>query len=93
MTYICPTDHEKREWSRMAQAAYSAGRNDIGHRYSCAASMPNGAQTSVKTFDALQAGYRAWLIDNTLPAEQTAPQPMRQFDGTPIFAKVNGLEI
>ena len=72
MTYICPTDHEKREWSRMAQAAYSISRNDIGHRYSAAGSMPNGAKTAVKTFDALQTDYRTWLTSNTFPAERAS---------------------
>jgi hypothetical protein len=70
MTYIQPTNHEKSEWSRLAQAAYAAGENAIGHCYSCAASMPNGARTALKTFDALQDGYRGWLLDNKLPANR-----------------------
>jgi hypothetical protein len=31
-----PTQHEKNEWSRMAQAAYREGHNSIGHTYSIA---------------------------------------------------------
>lgn len=54
--------HEKAEWSRLAQAAYAADRNAIGHQYSVAASLPNGGQISISRFDWLQRGYRGWLI-------------------------------
>jgi hypothetical protein len=37
--HITPTEHEKREWSRMATDAYKTGRNAIGHRYSMGACM------------------------------------------------------
>src|SRR4051812_33249768 len=59
---ITPTQHERNEWSRLAQAAYAADRNDLGHRYSIAASLPNGARLTCKKFDALQGPYRAWLV-------------------------------
>ena len=61
---MTPTRHEKLEWSRMAQAAYLAGHNDIGHRYSGAAALRDGQSIPVTRFDALQDGYRTWLIDN-----------------------------
>jgi hypothetical protein len=64
---ITPNQHEKNEWSRLAQAAYSAGKNPIGHRYSVAASIPNDYQMTVARFDELQEGYRNWLINNTFP--------------------------
>ena len=64
---ITPTEHEKAEWSRMAVAAYSANRNDVGHRYSAAASLPRGSIIPVNRFDNLQHGYRAWLCWNELP--------------------------
>lgn len=64
-----PTQHEKNEWSRMAQAAYSVGRNDIGHRYSVAASIPRDSALTTRHFDELQRGYRAWLVDDVFPVE------------------------
>jgi hypothetical protein len=61
---MTPTDHEKREWARMAQAAYGSGHNSIGHRYSGAASLPNCGHIELTKFDSLQRDYRIWLIDN-----------------------------
>lgn len=61
---ITPTQHEKNEWSRMAQAAYRAGRNSIGHAFSVAASMSSGQQMSPRYFYKLQNSYRAWLVFN-----------------------------
>jgi len=58
------TNYEKNEWSRLATAAYAIGMNGIGHRYSTAASIPNGARLPLATYDALQAGWRAWLVFN-----------------------------
>jgi hypothetical protein len=60
--FMTPTEHEKAEWSRLAQAAYAAGYNSIGHRYSAAASLCRGCDMPIKTFDALQTGYRQWLL-------------------------------
>lgn len=59
---IIPTHHEKMEWSRLAQAAYASGRNDIGHRFSVAATHRNQEPMDLMIFDALQADYRTWLI-------------------------------
>jgi len=64
---ITPNQHEKNEWSRMAQAAYGADKNSIGHRYSAAASIPNDYQMTIARFDELQTGYRAWLVNNIFP--------------------------
>lgn len=64
---ITPTQHEKNEWSRMARAAYASGRNWTGHRYSAAASLPNGAKLQVCAFDTLQHNYRIWLINDEYP--------------------------
>jgi len=63
--HITPTDYEKREWSRYAQAAYSAGYNAIGHRFSVAASAPSQATMPCGRFDALQGAYRGWLCYGT----------------------------
>ena len=65
--WMTPTEGEKREWSRMATAAYANDRNDVGHRYSMAATVRIGGQMSLPNFDKLQAGYRTWLIDNKFP--------------------------
>lgn len=62
-----PNQHEKNEWSRMAQAAYTTGRNSVGHTYSTAASLPRDGTLTTEYFDKLQRGYRAWLIDNVFP--------------------------
>ena len=66
--WMQPTENEKREWSRMATAAYANDRNDIGHRYSMAATVRIGGQMSLPQFDKLQAGYRKWLCFNEWPA-------------------------
>ncbi len=66
---ITPTQHEKNEWTRMAQAAYGADRNSVGHRYSGAASIVTGARIPTSIYDSLQSDYRAWLIRNEFPNE------------------------
>ena len=58
---VTPSRNEKNEWATLAQAAYRAQFNDIGHTYSVAASLPNGGQVTVKRFDELQSNYRQWL--------------------------------
>jgi len=64
---MIPTQHEKNEWSRLAQHAYAHGHNAIGHRYSTAASLPHDGRVPVEFFD-LQAGYREWLVFGSLTA-------------------------
>ncbi len=64
---ITVTEHDKAEWSRMAQAAYSLNKNDVGHRYSAAASLPRDTEIDVKRFDELQEAYRGWLCFNHWP--------------------------
>ena len=60
---VVPSEHCKAEWSRMAQAAYHADRNDIGHRFSMAsATTPVGGRMELKRYDSLMAEYRAWLV-------------------------------
>ncbi len=61
---ITVSQHVKNEWARMAQAAYTLGFNRNGHRYSAAASLPNGTQLACTVFDSLQHEYRAWLCFN-----------------------------
>jgi hypothetical protein len=58
------TDHNRAEFARMAQAAYFAGRSDIGHRFSVAASRRS---VSLSEFDVLMADYRAWLVFGLWP--------------------------
>lgn len=48
----------------MARAAYAAGRNGIGHRYSVAAALRRNEPMLPERFDDLQNGYRAWLCFN-----------------------------
>lgn len=58
---ITPSQYEKNEWSRMAQDAYAKDLNDIGHKFSMAATLNKGEDCSLAWFDALQTEYRAWL--------------------------------
>jgi hypothetical protein len=67
---MTPTHAEKMGWSRMAQAAYAISRNDLGHRYSAAASLSTGAHMPLRMFDQLMADYRAWLIVNAYPPRE-----------------------
>jgi hypothetical protein len=67
MQWFTPTQHDKSEWSRLAQAAYRAGRNSIGHTYSVAASIPRDAEIPLAHWDYLQYGYRTWLCFNEFP--------------------------
>ena len=69
---MTPNRHTKLEWARMAQAAYRNGRNDIGHRYSGAAALPEGAAMDIARYDALQHDYRNWLIADEYPTPVTA---------------------
>lgn len=64
---IVPNQHEKDEWSRIANAAYAAQRNEIGHQFSSFASMSNGCPLNIETFDMLQDVYRNWLNHNKFP--------------------------
>jgi hypothetical protein len=70
---MTPTHAEKMGWSRMAQAAYAINRNDLGHRYSAAASLSTGGYMPLRMFDQLMADYRAWLIDNVYPPREAQP--------------------
>ena len=65
---VTPSHTDKMEWSRLAQSAYKAGRNDIGHRYSAAASMPKDHPVTVERYDSLQEGYRSWLNFGLFPS-------------------------
>jgi hypothetical protein len=58
-----PTEHEKNEWSRMAKDAYANDRNDIGHRFSGAATLNVGEACTLESFYSLQSQYQKWLID------------------------------
>jgi hypothetical protein len=60
---IHSTEHEKNEWSRMAKDAYANDRNDIGHRFSGAATLNIGEACTAESFYSLQSQYRKWLID------------------------------
>jgi hypothetical protein len=67
-----PTQHEKNEWARLAQHAYAYNHNAVGHKYSGAASLPKEGAITLAYFDALQAGYREWLIRGSLTAAYEA---------------------
>jgi hypothetical protein len=60
---IRPNQHEKDEWSRLAQWAYARSWNDLGHTYSVAASLPQEGAMQIWYFDRLQTLYRKWLTD------------------------------
>lgn len=50
------------EWARLAQDAYRRNENAIGHLYSAAAAMGAGVEIELYRWEALMAGYRAWLM-------------------------------
>jgi hypothetical protein len=58
--FVNPSAHERAEWSRLAQQAYSRGFNAWGHRYSVAAAI--SAPITLAAYDALQLNYRIWLV-------------------------------
>lgn len=60
-SYITPNQHEKNEWARMAQSAYSTGHSFYGHRYSAYAALKTDAELPINVFDTLQRVYRTWL--------------------------------
>jgi hypothetical protein len=62
MQTYTPTEHDKAEWSRMAQDAYKTGRNFFGHRYSMAATLRRNEAMRLDVFDTLQHVYRQWLV-------------------------------
>ena len=59
---MTPTQHEKNEWSRLAQDAYRTGHNFYGHRYSAMSAWPTDATMRIDVFDTLQDTYREWLL-------------------------------
>lgn len=59
---MIPTEHEKSEWSRLAQNAYGLDLNDIGHKFSGYASLRRGEAIPLSRFDSLQSEYRQWLV-------------------------------
>jgi len=59
---VTPTQHEKYEWTTVAEAAYKTQYNEIGHTFSVAATLPNGAQMTIKQFDELKSNYRQWRL-------------------------------
>lgn len=61
MQTIMITNHDRMEWARFANDAYSKGHNFIGHRYSALAARPNGSVLPINIFDDVQRIYRAWL--------------------------------
>lgn len=69
MLNMTPNQHEKDEWSRMAQAAYRAGHNTAGHRFSVAASLSRDMAMPLSRFDDLQRQYRAWLVFGEYPQD------------------------
>lgn len=64
---ITPNNHNKREWSRFAGAARSAGRHSVADLALTAAALPDGTRISTRHFDTLQSMYRAWLVFGEWP--------------------------
>lgn len=75
ISVVTVTQCEKDEWSRMAIDAYRTDRNDFGHRYSAAASLPHGFELRAERYDALQGDYRKWLIGGWAEVERTDGAP------------------
>ena len=62
MTTTILSEHQAREWSRMAQDAYRTDRNEFGHRFSMQAAIYWGKPIPVNIYDTLMVQYRRWLI-------------------------------
>jgi hypothetical protein len=56
---MAPNAHERAEWQRLALDATARGFRDTAERFASAALVPD---LPLKTFDALQAEYRQWLV-------------------------------
>jgi hypothetical protein len=56
------TQHEKREWARLAAAAFRVHCYALGTLFSSVAVLPAGTPIDVRTFDRLQSIYRHWLV-------------------------------
>lgn len=48
---VIPSDKDRSEWSRLAERAYRAERNDSGHILSVAASIPAGTPVSIFAYE------------------------------------------
>jgi len=59
---ITPTAHEKKEWARLAAAAFHVHANSIGMLFSDVAKSPANAAIDIRRFDDLQTIYRHWLV-------------------------------
>jgi hypothetical protein len=57
---IVPTEAEKYEWSKLAQAAYRQDKNDIGHFFSGLAAMRSDASLNESTFTVIQNQTADW---------------------------------
>ena len=75
---ITPNRHEKTEWTRLAHWAYNNGKPSVGAYYIVNASMLDGESLTTAQFDALQAGYREWLIDGTVTTVETRHERFMQ---------------
>ncbi len=71
------TQHNRSEWSRMAQDAYAKGRNDVGHRMSAKAALPEGHRLTCAEYDAIMGEYRAWLIGDGFTPKLTISLPAK----------------
>lgn len=67
LTSIIPSRQVKLQWSDMAQAAYSANRNDIGHKFSAAASMRDGNALGPEYYSELESEWLTWKDHGTFP--------------------------
>ena len=61
--YVTPTEHERREWQRMAEACQQAGKAVHACLYRAASLLT--IPMAPWTYDALQQNYRRWLVFGT----------------------------
>lgn len=80
---ITPTDHDRAEWSRLAQDAYRSERNPMGHKFSAAAAWRAGVPMPIGIYDDLQGIYRAWLIGGWLAVDAELAGPRYIRDASP----------
>lgn len=63
VSVITPTDHERKEWARMAQSCSEAGKSVQAGLFKAASLLVGPMQPW--TYDCLQKNYRHWLLVGT----------------------------
>ena len=80
-TSMSPTQHERSEWIRYAEALEQRGRIEFAALYRQAAARPSCYDFGVMEYDALMDSYRTWLCFG-FPNAHVAAGLCESIDGT-----------